>query len=109
MTSEFMQTLDKISTQADRERKARKAASKEYNGHKDKGHWNIALWIGNEEPIYRFAMACIHQAKNERTSQYGWQSRAAHKFCAIYGGERTPDGFIYTRARVKAALADLDS
>jgi hypothetical protein len=81
----------------------------EYNGHPSKGHWNIALWIGNDEPIYRFAMDCIRDAKRERTSEYGWQSRAAHKFMHAFQGDKTPDGFNYTLSRVKAALADLDS
>lgn len=82
--------------------------AKEYNGHKDKGYWNIALWIGNDESTYRFAVACIRNAK-QTPSRVHWLTRAARHFCGLYGGERTPDGFKYTVARVKAALSDLDS
>jgi hypothetical protein len=24
-----------------------------------RGHWNVALWIGNDEPMYRLALDCI--------------------------------------------------
>ena len=76
-----------------------------YNGHKSKGHWNVSLWIANDEPLYRFAMACIEggKAKNARR----WLVIAAHRFLAVYGGEKTPDGFQYTQERVRAALKDL--
>jgi hypothetical protein len=79
--------------------------SKEYNGHPSKGHWNVALWIGNDEPIYRFAMDCIAGAKAKNAAR--WVAIAAHRFLAVYGEEKTPDGFKYTTARVRAALRDL--
>ena len=79
--------------------------SKEYNGHPSKGHWNVALWIGNDEPIYRFAMDCIAGAKAKNAKR--WVAIAAHRFLEVYGGEKTPDGFKYTTARVRAALRDL--
>ena len=81
--------------------------SKEYNGHIDKGHWNVALWIGNEEHTYRFAMAAIRDAK-QNPSRIHWLTRATRHFLAIYEGSRTPDGFKYTFGRVKEALRDLD-
>jgi hypothetical protein len=78
---------------------------KEYNGHPSKGHWNVALWIGNDEPTYRFAMDCVTGAKARNTAR--WVAIAAHRFLAVYGEEKTPDGFKYTTARVRAALRDL--
>lgn len=76
----------------------------EYNGHATKGHWNVSLWIGNEEPLYRFAMACIQGGKAKNPAK--WLTISAHRFLAVYGGEKTPDGFQYTTARVRAALKD---
>lgn len=26
-----------------------------YNGHKNWNHWNVSLWINNDESIYRMA------------------------------------------------------
>ena len=28
----------------------------EYQGHRSKAAWNVALWISNDEPLYRFAI-----------------------------------------------------
>lgn len=81
--------------------------SAKYNGHKDKGHWNIALWISNDEPLYRFAMECIEGAKAAHSASSKWPKIATYRFVQAYGDTRTPDGFKYTEARVKAALKDL--
>lgn len=77
----------------------------EYEGHKTKGHWNVALYIANEEPMYRFAMECIAFGRGWPND---WLIIATKKFCRVYGGTKTPDGFKYTRERVKAALEDLE-
>lgn len=77
----------------------------EYNGHPSKGHWNVALWIGNEDPLYRFAMECIRGGKAKNPAK--WLQIATHRFMEVYEGERTPDGFKYTKPRVRAALKDL--
>lgn len=82
------------------------STSKEYNGHKTKGHWNVSLWIGNDEHLYRFALDCIRGAKRDYPKR--WLTVATIRFCAVNGG-KTPDGFGYTRERVRAALADLDT
>ena len=32
----------------------------EYNGHPSWDHWNVALWFGNDEPLYRMARAAAN-------------------------------------------------
>ena len=76
---------------------------KPYNGHRSWNAWNVALWIGNNEPLYRFAMECIKQARN-RPNPLGW---AARIFMASYGNARTPDGAIFNRLSVRLALEGL--
>lgn len=40
------------------------AKSKGFNGHKNWNHWNVSLWINNDEGLYRLAMNCIASTNN---------------------------------------------
>jgi hypothetical protein len=71
-----------------------------YNGHRSWNAWNVALWIANDEPLYRFAMSCLQTAKN--------LSQATRYFMAVYGGCCTPDGATYNATCVREALAGLN-
>lgn len=80
---------------------------KTYNGHRSWNAWNVCLWIGNDEPLYRCAMDCITEAR--RVCKVGiatarMASRAARYFMAIYGNSRTPDGARYNHLSVKLCL-----
>jgi hypothetical protein len=33
-----------------------------YNGWKNHATWNVALWIDNDEGLYRFALECLNYA-----------------------------------------------
>lgn len=73
---------------------------KEYQGHRSYNAWNIALWIGNDEGLYRFALDCLKRGKNK-------PDRAARIFMQSFEGDKTPDGAPYTLLNVKLALAGL--
>jgi len=36
-----------------------------YNGHKNRNYWNVALWIGNDEGLYRMALDCLRIARTK--------------------------------------------
>lgn len=57
-----------------------------YNGWKNRATWNIALWLGNDEGLYRFALECAQKCPR---NPYGYFLRQG------FEGERTPDGFKY--------------
>lgn len=40
--------------------------TKTYNGHKNWAYWNVALWIANDEGLYRFAKDCLRSHRNRR-------------------------------------------
>jgi len=70
-----------------------------YNGHRSWNAWNVALWIGNDEPLYRFAMECLRHSVSVKL--------ATNRFMNAMGGTKTPDGAVYNRTCVREALAGL--
>jgi hypothetical protein len=71
-----------------------------YNGHKNWNHWNVSLWIANDEGLYRLAKRCIRMGRN--------RTDAAKRFLECMDGiKATPDGAPYTVTSVMAALRDL--
>lgn len=90
---------------------------KSYNGHRSWNAWNVALWIGNTESIYNYAMECIKWAKQwaDKCRSGYWDgkqdqkteriaARAARTFMKYYQQEKTPDGATYNHLSVKLAL-----
>lgn len=73
----------------------------EYQGHHCWNCWNVALWIANDEPLYRLALDC----KRNRTKQ---GLGAARLFQELVGDTHTPDGARYTHKAVEAALVGLE-
>ncbi|NOQ21618.1 MAG: hypothetical protein GQ565_03065 [Candidatus Aegiribacteria sp.] len=78
---------------------------KEHNGHRSWNAWNVALWIGSDEHIYRFAMECINRPRTDGRRCY--PRLAIDRFMRAYGGTRTPDGATYNQSSVSLALAGL--
>lgn len=68
-----------------------------YNGHKNWNHWNVSLWINNDEGLYR--MACGF--RREFTAPH------AAKVMLRHLPAKTPDGAPYSLASVRAAMAGL--
>jgi hypothetical protein len=79
-------------------------AAKPYNGHPSWNAWNVALWIGNEESLYRFAIECLSRPHLGRKPSL---AVATHRFMACVAGDKTPDGARYSRNSVRLALAGL--
>lgn len=81
-------------------------STKPYNGHHCWNCWNVALWISNDEPLYRAALHCLRPRSDGRPVS---DNLAALRFAeeVMPNRARTPDGARYTHAAVKAALAGL--
>ena len=69
------------------------------NGWKNRATWNVALWIGNDEPLYRMACGFMKSYKG-RTPYRSFVKRYG------MGDERTPDGFKF--GGMKLCLAELN-
>jgi len=63
-------------------------ANTEYNGWKNRQTWNIALWLGNDELTYRFAVEFV-RLRRARKAPIKWPDFLA---AAGLAGESTPDG-----------------
>lgn len=72
----------------------------EYQGHRSWNAWNVALWIGNDEPLYRMALDYIRESKT--------RDRAARRMAAALAGEKTPDGARFNYSCIRAAIAGLE-
>jgi hypothetical protein len=69
-----------------------------YNGHKNYNHWNVSLWISNDEPLYREAVHTLRVTGN--------RAAAARRLLNILP-PKTPDGAPYSFSSVFAALEGL--
>lgn len=69
---------------------------KPYQGHKNYAAWNVALYLFNDEPLYRMMCAMV------RSSQT--LDRAAGCIYSALEGSSTPDGVKYTRTNIRLAL-----
>jgi hypothetical protein len=69
-----------------------------YNGHKNWNHWNVSLWINNDEGLYRLAKYCIRATGN--------RNEAAVRFQRSVDG-KTPDGAPYSVGAIKAAMVGM--
>jgi hypothetical protein len=77
-----------------------------YNGHKNWNHWNVSLWLNNDEGLYRSMLSWIRSAGNK--------DRAANGFYyALTSGDygsrmtHTPDGAPYSVSSIRAAMREI--
>jgi len=77
-----------------------------YNGHKNWNHWNVALWINNDQKLYEMARDCVMHARNVKASK---------KIAALMmlnrledqGITRTADGAPYSVSSILAAMVGM--
>lgn len=75
-----------------------------FNGHKNWNHWNVSLWLNNDETLYRKML--------EELRTWGSKEMAAkyliHHF-RVSKITHTPDGAPYTFTSIRAAMRGLDA
>jgi len=70
-----------------------------FNGHKNWNHWNVSLWINNDEGLYKLALSHINEAGNKRD--------AAARMAREFNGAKTPDGAPYSESSIRAAMVGM--
>lgn len=68
-----------------------------YNGHKNWNHWNVSLWINNDEVLYSRASELARSSNRERAVQA----------MLDYLPAKTPDGAPYSKSSVRAAMVGI--
>ena len=69
-----------------------------YQGHRSWNAWNVALWINNEEPTYKWA--------RELVIEHG-RKIAARIMTRELEGQSTPDGGKYNFTCIYEALDEI--
>ena len=74
-----------------------------YNGHKNWDHWNVSLWLNNDENLHNSMHSWIAVSKNRDV--------AAKVFFNVLTGSdygnpmtHTPDGAKYSISAIRAAM-----
>ena len=74
-----------------------------FNGHKNWNHWNVSLWINNDEYLYSIAMNCVRCYRGAR------ESAARHTLGRLKdeGFTHTPGGAPYSVSSIRAAIVGM--
>lgn len=83
-----------------------------FNGHKNWNHWNVSLWINNDEWLYSMAKSMIAQYRHYKsfTGSTSPRERAAMAMLERLewqGITKTPDGAPYSVSSIRAAMAGM--
>ena len=73
-----------------------------YNGHKNYNHWNVSLWINNDERLYFIAKYFIEIASDRPHAVMFFQRELAKQ-----GITHTPDGAPYSASSIRSAMVGM--
>lgn len=70
-----------------------------YQGHKNWNHWNVSLWINNDEHLYSLARRYVDLCATKEEA-----ARAFKQHKANQGITMTPDYAPYSISAIRAAM-----
>jgi hypothetical protein len=73
-----------------------------YNGHLNWNHWNVSLWINNDEGLYRMAQNYV--VFKSRSYTKAQCAAAMLSELKDQGTTHTPDGAPYSVSSIRAAM-----
>lgn len=74
-----------------------------FNGYRSWAQWNVALWLNNDEGLYRMMVRAYGHGR--RTKQYA--AELILEQLRQLGETTTPDGAHYTATAIRAAMVGL--
>lgn len=78
-----------------------------YNGHANWNQWNVALWLANDEGLYRMACDIIRRRKPRHRGGLDAAAREIVTYLRECGITHTPDGAYYSFTAVRQGLRGL--
>jgi len=84
-----------------------------FNGHRNWNHWNVSLWINNDEKLFRMALECIKATRYHKSfSLHGYRPRdlAAQRMLERLSWSditHTADGAPYSVSSIRAAMVGM--
>ncbi len=76
--------------------------SKPFNGHRNWNHWNVSLWINNDEGLYNLARDHVRHSRGKTLAAAAF----VHEMHTL-DTPKTPDGAPYSLSSVRAAMRDM--
>ena len=74
-----------------------------FNGHKNWNHWNVSLWINNDEGLYSLARDAVRRTSNrDEAARYMLRDL---EDCGI--PLKTPDGAPYSVSTIRGAMSGM--
>ncbi len=79
-----------------------------YQGHKNRNHWNVALYMANDYGTYKMVQQAVKDSpKNRNQAAVDILRTLRHWHCT--SDPKTPDGAPYTFTSIRAALVGWES
>lgn len=73
-----------------------------FNGHKNWNHWNVSLWINNDEALYLMARAHVRLNRGKLPAAMRMLAELNNA-----GITKTPDGEPYSVSSIRAAMVGM--
>jgi len=73
-----------------------------FNGHKNWNHWNVSLWINNDEGLYGLAREAIRAEPTRNDA-----ARDMFESLEQMNVTKTPDGAPYSVSSIRAAMVGM--
>lgn len=70
-----------------------------FNGHKNWNHWNVSLWLNNDEWLYGLARQFAKRGPTRAVS-----AKRMLETLHDFNQTKTPDGAPYSVTTIKAAM-----
>ena len=70
-----------------------------YNGFKNWNHWNVSLWVNNDEGLYIIVMEYLRNGYTKDQT-----SRLVFEWLKSEGINKTPDGASYSISSIRSSL-----